>query len=150
MGCGSVFLGVMDLVLSTYVASKKREIFDRLRRGESPGEGVFDASVMAAAKDLGAPQMGTTVYAPRSIQIEFIYHDPLSSNLVLKVVLDAPERIVFLPVPEWVHQTIWQGEVDGTFRFESEARRLLGAFEGELGESENLKWFEKRLPTTRE
>lgn len=140
----------MALALNQYVAQKKREIYDRLRAGHAPDEGEFDGSVWAEAKDKGVPQMGTTVYRPDSIQVEFIYQDPLSSNLVLKVVLSAPERIVFMPVPEWVHQTIWQGEVDGTFRFESEAAAMLEVFGTELSASRNPVWFEKRLPTTRE
>ena len=138
------------MVLNTYVAQMKREIFDRLRQGIPPHIGAFDESVWTEAKDLGAPQMGTATFMPNSIQLEFIFRDPLSSNLVLLVTLDAPERIVFMPVPGWVHQEVWQGEVDGTFRFESEAFGLAKALEKELAPGENDKWFEKRLPTTRE
>ena len=140
----------MNLILHVYVAEKKREIFDRLVKGEPPATGEFDAGVWGEVKDKGSPQMGTTTYKPSSISVEFIYRDALGANQVLKVELESPERIVFMPVPEWVHQTVWQGEVDGTFRFESEAMALYQELGLELKPEKNLAWFEKRLPTTRE
>lgn len=140
----------MGKALNTYVAAMKREIFDRLRTGEPPHIGAYDETVWKDAKDKGVPQMGTATFTPRTIQLEFIFRDPLSANLVLLVTLDAPERIVFMPVPKWVHQEVWQGEVDGTFRFESEAFDLLRELSLELSEEGNKAWFEKRLPTTRE
>lgn len=69
--------------------------------------------------------MGSTVYSPDSIQCEFIYPDPSSVPTVLTVSLIPPERIVFLPVPEWVVESIWQGEIAGSYQFESDARGMI-------------------------
>lgn len=140
----------MGLELNQYVAEKKRAVFERLRQGMAPGEGSFDAAAFEEAKDKGVPQMGTATFRPGEIRLEFIYRDPLGANQVFTVTLEAPERIVFMPVPKWVHQTVWQGEVDGTYRFESEAFGLMKGLEREMMPGENEKWFEKRLPTTRE
>lgn len=135
--------------LGTYIATRKREIFEDLSSGKEPRIGRFDVSVLGQVRDLGTPQMGTTVFSPGLIKQEFIYRDG-GMNVVFTVEMDPPERIVFMPVPVWVLQTIWQGEVDGSYRFESEAAALLENFSNELEAEPNALWFEKRLPTTRE
>lgn len=140
----------MGLVLSAYTAEKKRAIFEQLLKGEKPGEGEFDRGIWVEAKDKGRPQMGTTVYAPDTISVEFVYSDPAGGSMVLKVKLESPERIVFMPVPTWVHQEVWQGHVDGTYRFESEAKEMMAKFELELAEGKNEEWFGKRMPMNRE
>lgn len=82
--------------------------------------------------------------------LEFIYSDPASSAMILTVTLEPPERIVFLPVPDWVVESIWQGEVTGSAHFESDAIRLVQAFEQELREEANARWFEPQPPKRRE
>lgn len=114
--------------LTAYVAEKKRQIFADLERGQSPSEGSFDAELLKEAQTKQAPRMGTTRFEPRAIIVEYVYNDPSGSTLVVPVTLPAPERIVFMPVPDWVKQTIWQGEISGTFCFESEAASRLAAF----------------------
>jgi len=94
--------------------------------------------------------MGTTRYEPNAIHFEFIYPDSKSSPTVLTVTLEPPERIVFLPVPDWVVENIWQGSIAGTHHFESEAQRLVDEFKADLMPGPNGKWFEPRAPKRRE
>jgi hypothetical protein len=121
-----------------------------LKQGLPPSQGEFNDAVWKDGKVKGHPQMGTTRYEPNAIIFEFIYPDPQTTATVLSVHLKSPERIVFLPVPEWVVETIWQGEIDGTFHFESEALGLVAAFQSELTEEGNLKWFGPRQAKRRE
>lgn len=125
-------------------------IFDQLKQGLPPSEGEFDEQVLRDAKIKGQPQMGTTRFEPNAIFVEFIYPDPNSTASILTVKLDTPERIVFLPVPEWVIESIWQGDVAGSYHFESDARALVAKFEMELSEAENPKWFGKQMAKRRE
>lgn len=135
--------------LGAYAAEKKASLFERLIAGLPPDEGSFDETCFAEAKDKGLPQMGATRFEPWHIVFEFIY--PASGKpLLFTVQLDSPERIVFLPVPKWVVENIWQGNIDGSFHFESEAITHLAAFREELGERENAKWFEPQPAKRRE
>ena len=124
--------------------------FEDLKRGWPPRDAEFDEAVFKEGKVKGAPQMGTTRYEPNAIIFEFIYPDPKTTATVLSIRIPAPERIVFLPVPEWVVETIWQGEIDGSFHFESEAIKLVGGLQAELTPDVNLKWFGKREAKRRE
>lgn len=136
--------------LNTYVAEKRLSLFDALRAGHEPAEGAFDGALLAEARLKGAPQLGATRYTPGTIAIEFIYPDAQGAATVLTVTLEAPERIVFLPVPEWVVETIWQGEIDGSYQFESDARALFGAFVEGLTPENNAHWFGPRAAKRRE
>ena len=49
-----------------------------------------------------------------------------------------------MPVPDWVVESIWQGEIDGTYRFETEAATLLAAYAKMLEAEENTPWFGER------
>lgn len=136
--------------LNSYVAQKRLAIFEELQQGLSPSEGSFDVQALKDARVKGAPQIGTTRYEPHAIFLEFIYQDPRSSSVVVTVELAPPERIVFMPVPEWVIESIWQGEIDGSFLFESEADALLKSFRSEMEPHANLKWFGPRQAKRRE
>jgi hypothetical protein len=136
--------------LNSYAAEKRLAFLEDLKKGLAPREGEFSEVVFKEGKVKGQPQMGTTRYEPSSIVFEFIYPDPHTTATVLSVRVAAPERIVFLPVPEWVVETIWQGEIDGSFLFESVALALVAGFQSELGAGANEKWFGKREPTRRE
>jgi hypothetical protein len=138
------------MTLNAYAAAKRLAIFEELKLGHPPSEGEFDAGLLAEAKVKGEPQMGSTRFAPESIFLEFIYPGPQTSSSVVTVKLDAPERIVFLPVPSWVVENIWQGDISGTFHFESEANRLYEELELELGKDANKKWFEPQMAKRRE
>ena len=136
--------------LNAYAAERRLAFFEDLKRGWPPGDASYDEAVFRDAKVKGQPQMGTTRYEPHAIIFEFIYPDPQTTSTVLSVRIQSPERIVFLPVPEWVVETIWQGEVDGTFHFENEAAKLVAALQSELTPDGNLKWFGKREAKRRE
>lgn len=136
--------------LNTYAAQKKREIFDRLMKDLPPSEGEFDEVLWRDAKSKGRPQMGTTVYLPDSITVEFIYSNPQGSPTIVPVKLAAPERIVFLPVPEWVVETIWQGEISGTYHFESDATKLVEAFRAQTEPEANKSLFGPQMAKRRE
>jgi len=138
------------MTLNAFAAEKRLKLFDELKRGSNPSEGSFDAAALAEGRMKGAPQIGTTRYEPRAIVFEFIFPDPRGGATVMPVRLDAPERIVFLPVPEWVIESIWQGDIDGSFHFESDAVALVESLKGELTPEGNAKWFEKRLAKRRE
>jgi hypothetical protein len=135
--------------LNQYVAEKRLAIFDDLKKGLPPREGVFDAHVLAEAKVKGVPQMGATRYTPDAVHIEFIYPDAATSAAVVTVTLTPPERIVFMPVPGWVVESIWQGEIDGSYHFESDAYALLRGFEEGLSASRNGELFGHRMATGR-
>lgn len=131
----------MELKLGAFSAGQKREIFDALRRGEMPPVGHFDEEIWRLGKEKGEVQMGTTVFLPGKIHYEFIYQDPNGAHLVLGVEVDPPERVVFMPVPRWVVENIWQGEVNGSFVFESEARAMVAELEQSLTPEGNLPLF---------
>lgn len=126
--------------LSVLSAQQKREIFDALRQGEMPPFGTFDEGLWRDAKEKGEVQMGTTVFKPDQITYEFIYPGG-DGSIVLSVVVDPPERIVFMPIPKWVVESIWQGEINGSFVFESEAREMMSELEMSLGVEGNLPLF---------
>lgn len=126
--------------LAVWCAERKRTIFDRLREGLEPGEGRFDESVWREGAKRGSPQMGTTVFAPDSVTFEFIYPDAI----VLSVALTPPERVVFLNVPAWVVESIWQGEIFGSTVFESEAQLMVDEFLAGLTPENNAGLFGPR------
>lgn len=135
--------------LNQFAADRRMGIFSRLLTGGDPGEGAFDETALAQARVKGAPQMGATRYEPDGIVFEFIYPDPIATSQVFTVRIAPPERIVFMPVPPWVVANIWQGSVEGSPRFESEARALLERFADELESGPNRKWFEPERPIGR-
>jgi hypothetical protein len=136
--------------LNSFAAERRLKLLDELKKGIPPSEGSYDASVLAEARTKGEPQLGSTRFLPDQVILEFIYPDASTSATILSVSIPSPERIVFLPVPGWVVENIWQGDIDGTFQFESDALRLLEEFRGELTPEGNQKWFEKRLAKRRE
>lgn len=138
------------MTLNEYAAQKRLALFDDLSAGREPSEGSFDSALLREAKTKSAPQLGATRYEPQAIIVEFIYPDPDSAATVVPVRLESPQRIVFLPVPSWVVETIWQGEIDGSFQFEEDASRLLEEYRADLDPGANAKWFLPRPPTRRE
>lgn len=136
--------------LNEYAATKRLRIHQALLAGEDPPEGEYDAAALAAGRVKGEPRMGATRYQPHAITFEYLFPDPGSTPTLLSVRVPAPQRIVFMPVPDWVVENIWQGEIDGQYHFESDAVNLLRAFEDELGPGANEKWFGPRPPKRRE
>jgi hypothetical protein len=138
------------MTLAEFAAQTKRAIFDDLAAGRPPSTGSFDDAVLRDARTKGSPQMGGTVYRPDGLRLEFVYPDPQGASVVLSVEVSAPERIVFLPVPSWVIESVWQGDVDGSYWFESQARALVDEFTAGLEPEANLEWFGPRRPKRRE
>jgi hypothetical protein len=138
------------MTLSQFAAQTRLRIFEDLREGRAPSVGTYSEVDLEEGRKKEAPQMGATVYKPDHIRCEFVFPDISTSATVLSVHVPTPERVVFLPVPEWVVESIWQGEISGTFHFESHAKELLAKLAAELGEQENLKWFEKQQAKRRE
>lgn len=138
------------MTLNAYVAEKRNQLFGDLQHGQPPSEGEFSQEILSDAKIKGKPQMGTTRFEPDAIVLEFIYPDPRTTASVLAVRIRTPERILFMPVPSWVVESIWQGEIDGSYHFESEAAELLAAYAKDLEAEDNGKWFGPRPATRRE
>jgi len=130
--------------LKEFVAEKRKAVFEDLLAGKDPREGLFNAELLKEARTKGSPQLGAVVLEPHRVCMEFIYPAPQASTIVFTVSIDTPERIVFMPVPAWVVESIWQGEIDGTYWFESEARGHLRDFEQLLHEQANASFFGDR------
>ncbi len=138
------------LVLSAFVAEKRNRIYEDLKAGSPPSEGEYSEGLFKEANSKGSPQMGTTRFEPKSIVLEFIYPDQGGAASVLTVRINTPERILFMPVPAWVIESIWQGEIDGSYHFETEAAELLAAYALLLEAETNDKWFGPRPAKRRE
>ncbi len=136
--------------LNAFVAQKKRAIFDELSAGNPPSEGRFDEAIWRDGRAKSQPQMGSTQFAPDTITFEFIYNDPQGSAVLFQVAINPPERVVFMPVPEWVVESIWQGEIAGSYHFESEAKELLNNFENLLSADHNATLFGPQMAKRRE
>ena len=136
--------------LNAFVAENRKQILGRLSRGEAPQVGEFDGETLRQALLKGGPQVGATRYEPNAVNFEFAFPDPIGAAMILRVRVPAPERIVFMPVPGWVIENIWQGDVDGSYHFEKDADELLAKFTADLEESPNLEWFGPRPPKRRE
>ncbi len=137
--------------LNEFAANLKREIFQELESGHEPSQGRFDAAHLAECRSKGEPQVGKTRLEPQLITFEYLFPDPTGgAALIFTVEVDAPERIVFLPVPDWVVETIWQGEIAGTHHFESDARKLVEAFQAQLEPEANKELFGPQPPKRRE
>jgi hypothetical protein len=137
------------MTLNEWSAITKRTLYDDLSKGLTPSAGEFDDALLNEARSKGRPQMGATVYSPGSARFEFVYKDHIATT-VFSVTVPAPERIVFLPVPAWVIETIWQGDVDGSYHFQSEADTLVESFLAQLGPDSNPRLFGRKEPTRRE
>lgn len=140
---------IIDMILNQFVSEKRRSIFEDLIKGQQPREGTFDQSILDEAQIKGLPQMGTVRFASNKVFFEFIYSD-IGSNIVLVVEMIAPERIVFLPVPNWVIESIWQGEVSGSYHFEKDALDLVEQFRGLLDPEKNSELFGQQQAKRRE
>jgi hypothetical protein len=137
--------------LNQYAAERRRELYEDLSSGLPPRDGAFDEHVWKTGKAKGqAPQMGSTRFEPNALCFEFIYPDSAGVSTVFTVKLNSPERIVYLPVPTWVIESIWQGDVSGSFHFESDAARLIEDLKAELEPQANLKWFGPQAAKRRE
>lgn len=130
--------------LAVVAAQQKRDIYEALRRGEEPPIGEFDADLLRSGREKGEVQMGTTSFYPDRAVYEFLFQDLNGSAVILSVTVVPEERIVYLPIPSWVVETIWQGEVSGSFVFESEAMVKMAELEESLTVEGNAPLFSER------
>ncbi len=130
------------MILSEFLAGTKKAILEDLVRGEPP-TGRFDEGQMDNVKKAKGVQIGATVLSPGAIDFEFLVLED-SGQSIFVVQVDPPQRIVFLPVPSWVVDSVWQGEVDGSYHFESDALRLIDEFRLKTGVAENAELFHEK------
>lgn len=136
--------------LNAYVAERRRALFDDLRAGRAPSQGDYDENQLREARAKGEVQMGSARLSPHLIELEFIFPDPKAVSSIVTVRLTPPERIVFLPVPKWVVESIWQGEISGSHHFESDAYAMVEALRSQLEPEPNEALFGRQEPTRRE
>lgn len=139
------------MTLREFVRDQIRTIFDALKAGNAPPVGEYDPAVLKECLRRAQPQVGASRFLPDAVILEFIFQDASLGPAVLSVRVPAPEPIVYMPVPDWVIEDVWQGEITGSFRFRSEAERLLEAFRAQVFTEQNRAFFEKPdLPKRRE
>jgi hypothetical protein len=127
--------------LNSFSVEKRREIFEELLQGRAPKTGEYDDMVFRDATANGKPQMGSMRYAPDAIFFEYIYPSSTGAPAIFTVKVFAPDRIVFLPVPEWVIEQIWQGEITGSYHFEQDAQAMMQKFAASLLPAANSELF---------
>jgi hypothetical protein len=138
------------MTLNEFLAQQKSSAYESVLQGVAPHGLRCDQERLSDLHEKGKPTMGTTVLKPDLVVFEFIFSLDDGQSEVLAVELEPPERIVCLPVPDWVVESIWQGEVQGSFHFESDARLLVDKYAKELEPLHNAKWFERQSPKRRE
>jgi hypothetical protein len=136
--------------LNEWAAAMKTQIYEDLTAGKPPPVGKYDEHLLRDGQVKGKPQMGATTFGPNAAIFEYIYPDSNSSATVLQVTVDPPERIVMMPVPEWVMEEVWQGDVSGSAHFESEAMEMLRRFSAGLEVGANEALFGKQPAKRRE
>ena len=118
------------------------QILEDLEAKKAPRIGEFEPETLKRAFTKGTVQMGAQKFAPNGCFFEFIFPDPSEGTVVLTVFVPLEERIVYLPVPQWVKQNIWQGDVSGSYHFESHAVKLLKQLEEQLTPEGNAALFQ--------
>jgi hypothetical protein len=131
------------MTLREFMRDQIQRIFDALKANGAPPIGEYDPAQLRECQRRAYPQIGTTRFEPDALLLEFIFQDPSLGPAVLTVRVPAPEPIVYMPVPDWVIEDVWQGDVTGSFRFRSEAERLLEAFREQVFTERNRAYFEK-------
>lgn len=129
---GFILQGEPGVTLNEWAGNKKRELQESLIRGQAPNEGTYEEATFRAAIVKGPPQIGSTTFEPNLVHFEFVFSTHNEAATVLRVSIIPPQRIVFMPVPEWVIENIWQGEVLGSYHFESDAEHLIEQLRSEV------------------
>lgn len=132
------------MTLREFVREQIQQIYEALRQGQAPPIGEYDPATLKECMRRTTVQIGTTHYRPESVLLEFIFTEPSLGPAILTVRVPAPEPIVYMPVPDWVIEDVWQGEVTGSFRFASEAQILLKKLHNQIFSETNILYFEER------
>ncbi|MFN3691066.1 MAG: hypothetical protein ACK4UU_09100 [Fimbriimonadales bacterium] len=139
------------MTLREFVRDQIQAIHAALLAGSAPPVGAYDAAQLKECQRRASVQVGASRFLPDAIVLEFIFQDASLGPAVLSVRVDAPEPIVYMPVPDWVIEDVWQGDVTGSFRFRSEAERMLEAFREQVFTERNRVFFERSdLPKRRD
>lgn len=131
-----------------FASAARRRVLADLESGEEPGAGEFDRERLRAARAHGEPRMGSMVVHPERLDLEFPFVSA-EGAVVFSVSVATPERVVAMPVPEWVVENVWHGTVEGSFVFESEARAMLGRLAALLEPGPNRALFAGRASVGR-
>ncbi len=139
------------MTLREFVREQIETTFAALKAGNPPPIGEYDPAALRECLRRAQTQVGASQFLPDAVVLEFIFQDASLGPAVLSVRIPAPEPIVYMPVPDWVVEDVWQGDVTGSFRFLSEAERLLEAFRQQVFTERNRAYFEKPdLPRRRD
>jgi hypothetical protein len=130
-------------------ANLRGSILDDLKHKKPPSIGQFEPDMLKNALERGEPQLGSQRFVPEGIFLEFIFPDPQKGTVILTVFVATDERIVYLPVPKWVVESVWQGEVSGSYHFESHAHELLAEFSKLLEVGTNAELFQQQTDFVR-
>ncbi len=132
------------MTLREFVREQIQQIYGALQQGQPPPVGEYEPATLKECMRRTTVQIGTTHYRPDSILLEFIFTEPSMGPAILTIRIPAPEPIVYMPVPDWVIEDVWQGEVTGSFRFASEAQLLLKKLQNQIFSEANLLYFDER------
>ncbi len=139
------------MTLREFVKQNLQALYDALQKRQEPPMGTYDADTLRECFRRAQVQTGTTHFYPDRVVFEFIFTEPSLGPAVLSITVPSPEPIVYMPVPDWVIEDVWQGDVTGSFRFRSEAEQLIAQFQQQVFSEANLVYFEKhRLPKRRD
>lgn len=127
--------------LNAYVSALRRDLLEDLHAGRDPRVGTFDPNLLKEGRTKSPAQMGDCRFEPEAILLEFVFPEAGTRSTVLTVRVPSPERIVYLPVPEWVVEDVWHGEVHGSYEFESDARRMVSRLHDLLAPETNRELF---------
>lgn len=139
------------MTLTEFTATRKRDVYERILDSRELPESVkVDEAKLKAARESKSVQLGSTSYTPDQILFELIYQDHQGQPAILSVAMDAPSRIVYMPVPGWVVENIWQGDVSGSYHFESDALAMVQQLQRQLEPEANAALFGPQAPKRRE
>lgn len=139
------------MTLTEFTATRKRDVYERILDSREMPESVrVDGAKLKAARESKSVQLGSTNYSPDMIHFELIYQDHQGQPAILSVAMDAPSRIVYMPVPGWVVENIWQGDVSGSYHFESDALAMVQQLQRQLEPEANAALFGPQAPKRRE
>ena len=137
------------MTLREFVAQHKQSLLADLEDGRIPEVGRCDEESLAEALKLSTVRVGKAEIRPNEVSFEFILTKAGGESTVHSIVVDTPERVVFMPVPSWVVETIWQGEISGSHQFESDAQKLVEQLQESLTPEQTAELFTDRKPVGR-
>lgn len=137
------FAGIFaGMTLGQFIADCKIRLLAELESRVEPSFGTYDVHQWPGSSRVKQVQIGSATPFPHNVEFEFILTLEEGSE-VFTISVPAPERIVYMPVPEWVLISVWQGEVSGSYHFESDATRMTDRYVALLTSGTNESEFNK-------